>query len=291
MVWVTSLWAPGAGVDALGRRPVSAAEHAWHVPTQAVSQQTPSSEQNPVTHRASTVHGCPWAATHWCPALHASFAGQSPLTRHSTQLPAPSHSTPPMAQAAPAGAGVMPGTPAGEQVPTSHVLLDGGRLSTSTTFIVSFPIPSQVVSKQSPGASFVALAPAGAFAALQVPWRQTATRQAFAGCGHVTATMQGTPPPPPPAPVVVIAPPIPVEIVTEPPEPPMPVEVAAVVARPPEPPAPVEVAAVVAPPPEPAATTTLPPHPVSDAASAPGQSASPVRKCAIRALMIVPLLG
>jgi hypothetical protein len=146
--------------------------HDWQGPLHVSAQQNESAEQKPLAQSAPALAGahiCPSAGRHVCAALHASvIAGQSPSARHATQLPAPSHLMPPIVQATPITAGVVPGTPAAEHVPTSHGFELGGRLFASGTFFV-LPVPSQTVSWQSPGESFITSVPAGVFPVPHTP--------------------------------------------------------------------------------------------------------------------------
>src|SRR5690349_13479421 len=90
---------------------------------------------------------------HALSTLHVLPGGQSASCRHSTQLPAPSHTWPPLSlQVAPAAAGAVPGSPAGSHVPTRQGLVGDGTLLVSRP-IMDWPMPSQMVAWQSAGTS------------------------------------------------------------------------------------------------------------------------------------------
>jgi hypothetical protein len=70
--------------------------HTWHGPLQAIAQQRPSVEQNPLAQlppSAPGSHGCAFAAAHVCAAEQAWFEGHSPFepTGKIEQLAPPLH--------------------------------------------------------------------------------------------------------------------------------------------------------------------------------------------------------
>jgi hypothetical protein len=186
----------------------------WQLPLQLTAQQTASAPQKPLAQSAPALagaHVCPSAARHWCAALHASFIiGQSPSTRHGTQLPAPSHLVPPVVQAVPDAAFIVPFTPIAH-VSTTQGEGEAGTFVSSATLIVGWPMPSHAVSWQSAGMSFMTTVPALAFSVPHTPPVHVASTHALPVAGHSAAAVQPPPCPPipPDEPVVVPAPPPP----------------------------------------------------------------------------------
>lgn len=75
--------------------PVRAAAHAWQVPEHAVLQHTPAAQWVPA-HCASVVHAAPFALRVHLFDWQVPPVGQSPSTLHSTQVPLPSQTAPPL---------------------------------------------------------------------------------------------------------------------------------------------------------------------------------------------------
>ena len=75
--------------------PVRAAAHAWHVPEHAVLQHTPAA-QWPSAHCEPVVHAAPFALRVHLFDWHVPPVGQSPSALHSTQVPLPLQTAPPL---------------------------------------------------------------------------------------------------------------------------------------------------------------------------------------------------
>jgi hypothetical protein len=75
---VHSSFAGHAPTCPAARSPHVPPEHFAQGPVQAVLQQKPSVEQNPVSHWAPATHFCPTTGSHAPAALHAWFAGHAP---------------------------------------------------------------------------------------------------------------------------------------------------------------------------------------------------------------------